>query len=398
MRILFLGSVFATENEEEVLENSKVAVEYSANNFQKKMIEGFKAVAEDFFVLSAPGIASFPNGYRKMRFKGFSVSQNEYEYVNFNNIWGIRNYSRAKHLKRALKPFVAATEKEKLIVVYSAHTPFLQAAAYAKRKDPMIKICLVVPDLPQYMNLSTKQSLLYRLGKKYDISKFNKLLPIVDSFMFLTEEMNKKLNSLDKPYIVVEGIVNEDELSVESNKSAKNEKYIVYAGKLYERFGINNLVRAFERIQEKNYRLILCGAGDSEEFIKAEAQKDKRICFMGQITVDEAKQWVSKADVLVNPRPNNEEYTKYSFPSKNIEYLATGKPVVAYMLDGMSGVYKDLMYVPQDNSIDSLTTVLIRACEIDFIQDKERVLKVKKHLKELNSNNVANKLIELTVN
>ena len=39
MKILFLGSVFATENEEEVLENSKVAVEYSANNFQKKMIE-----------------------------------------------------------------------------------------------------------------------------------------------------------------------------------------------------------------------------------------------------------------------------------------------------------------------------------------------------------------------
>ena len=53
MKVLFLGSVFATENEKEILENSKVAVEYSANNFQKKMIDGFKEVAEDFSILSA---------------------------------------------------------------------------------------------------------------------------------------------------------------------------------------------------------------------------------------------------------------------------------------------------------------------------------------------------------
>lgn len=41
------------------------------------------------------------------------------------------------------------------------------------------------------------------------------------------------------------------------------------------------------------------------------------------------------ADVLVNPRQNDDEYTKYSFPSKNIEYLMTGNAVMAYMLDGI---------------------------------------------------------------
>ncbi|MBE5750969.1 MAG: glycosyltransferase family 4 protein [Clostridiales bacterium] len=363
MKVLFLGSVFATENEKEILENSKVAVEYSANNFQKKMIDGFKEVAEDFFILSAPGIASFPKGYRKMQFKGFSVAQSEYEYVKFNNIWGIRNRSRAKNVKKALRPFIAATDEEKLIVVYSAHTPFLQAATYAKRKDSRIKICLVIPDLPQYMNLSANQSLLYRLGKRYDINKFNKLLPNVDSFMFLTEEMNKKLNKENKPYIVVEGIVGENDFQLETNKEERVGKYIVYTGKLYERFGVNNLVRAFERLQEENYRLILCGAGDSEEFIKKEASKDERIWFKGQVTADEAKQWIKQADVLVNPRPNNEEYTKYSFPSKNIEYLASGKPVVAYMLDGMKQIYRDFLYIPKDGSIYALAQSLLSAIE-----------------------------------
>ena len=53
--------------------------------------------------------------------------------------------------------------------------------------------------------------------------------------------------------------------------------------------------------------------------------------------------------VLVNPRPNNEEYTKYSFPSKDIEYLSSGKPTVAFLLDGMPKCYQDFLYVVDPN-------------------------------------------------
>ena len=397
MKVLFLGCVFAKENETEVIRNSKIAVEFSANNFQKKMIQGFKMVTEDFSVLSAPGIASFPNGYRKMRFKGFSVAQSEYEYVKFNNIWGIRNYSRAKNIKKRLNSFITSNKDEKLIVIYSAHTPFLQAATYAKQKDPRIKICLVVLDLPQYMNLSTKQSWMYRFGKKYDMRKFNKLLPNVDSFMFLTEGMNEKLNKLHKPYIVVEGLVVDEQLSpkrIDIEKIGKNleEKYIVYAGKLHERFGVKNLIYAFEKIKNEDYRLILCGTGDCESFIKAEAVRDKRICFKGQVTAEEAKKWVEKADVLVNPRPNNEEYTKYSFPSKNIEYLASGKPVVAYMLDGMKQIYRDFLYIPSDNSIVALSNCLLTALE----QEQQYTNKsfIDYCNKYLSSKSIAKKIVE----
>ena len=68
------------------------------------------------------------------------------------------------------------------------------------------------------------------------------------------------------------------------------------------------------------------------------------------------------ADVLVNPRPNNEEYTKYSFPSKNIEYLMTGKPVVAYMLDGMPAHYKKFLYEIPTGELN-FTNTIIETCE-----------------------------------
>ena len=64
------------------------------------------------------------------------------------------------------------------------------------------------------------------------------------------------------------------------------------------------------------------------------------------------------SDVLVNPRQNISDYTKYSFPSKIIDYLSCGKPVVAYLLDGMPEIYKSFIFSVSDNSIDSLKSVL----------------------------------------
>ena len=44
MSVLFIGGVFACENEDEIIENTKGYVEFSANIFQKKLIKGFKYI------------------------------------------------------------------------------------------------------------------------------------------------------------------------------------------------------------------------------------------------------------------------------------------------------------------------------------------------------------------
>ena len=100
MKVLFLCGVFASENENEVISHAKGPVEYAANIFQEKMIKGFDAAAVDFKIVSAPFIGSFPNASSIVNFKGFEQSNAKYEYVSFCNIWGIRNFSRAKSLKK----------------------------------------------------------------------------------------------------------------------------------------------------------------------------------------------------------------------------------------------------------------------------------------------------------
>ena len=360
MEVLFLCGIFDEFNTETVVRNAKAPVEFSANIFQQKMVQGFEKSDVDFKVLSAPFIGSFPNASRQIYFNGFETAPDKYSYVSFNNLWGYRNISRASALKKAIKSF-AKKEGEKLIVVYSAHTPFLEAAVYAKSLDKNIKICLVVLDLPQYMNLKTDRSKLYDVAKKYDIKKMHKLMEHVDSYVLLTEQMKEMLPIGDKPYIVREGIVTDSQLERKDYQPTK-EKYIVYTGKMDEKFGVKNLVDAFKYIEEDVY-LVLCGTGDSDEYIKVAADKDSRIIAMGQVTPDVAREWQDKAAVLVNPRMNNEEYTKYSFPSKNIEYLLTGKPVVAYMLDGMPKHYKQYIYRPveTESTEESLAKAVLQA-------------------------------------
>lgn len=391
MKVLFLCGVFDKDSAQFIENNAKRPVEYSANIFQEKLIRGFKENKCNFTVLSAPFCGSYPNASKIFKFKKIKNTTSEYRYVSFNNIWGIRNFSRAAALKRTLKSFIEDSDSDKRIIVYSPHTPFLDAAVYAKKCDPSIKICLIVPDLPQYMNLDAHISLAYRIGKKYDINRFNRLNKEVDSYVLLTEEMKEKIDIHGRPYIVVEGIVDSDMLNrrdamIQNTEKSKDLKYIVYTGKLNERFGVKDLVDAFIELEKTEYRLVLCGKGDLEKYIIEKSKNDSRIMYMGQVTPVEAEEWMYKADVLVNPRKNDEEYTKYSFPSKNIEYLLTGNPVVGYMLDGMPRVYSEFLHTPKNGDLAGA----ILSVASDGHNCNKYVKYVKEHL-------LANKIAEMII-
>jgi glycosyltransferase involved in cell wall biosynthesis len=125
-----------------------------------------------------------------------------------------------------------------------------------------------------------------------------------------------------------------------------------------------NLIDAFQQIKDPNYELRICGVGDSEDAIKAAAQKDERIHFWGKLPREQVLEWQSKATVLVNPRQNNEEFTKYSFPSKTMEYLSSGVPLVAYKLDGIPDEYDSYIFYVKENSLSCLADTIRQVCEM----------------------------------
>lgn len=403
MNILFLGGVFPKILEKHILDKSKGAVFYPANKFQNNIIDGLMDIQNvSLEILSALFIGTYPFEYKELYIKEKSTTYKEcvpHNCVEFCNLWGYRNISRKNALIKKIRNFSYNNVDDKAIIIYSPHTPFLQAAVYAKKIDPSIHICLIVPDLPQFMNLNNKRSFIYKTLKSIDIKAFENNCKYVDSFVLLTEQMKDKLNVANRPYIVVEGIVNSEGALNQSFISKDRIQSIVYTGTLNKKFGVVNLVEAFHRIEKKDIKLEICGRGDSENIIKEYANRDKRIHYYGQVSNDRALKLQQNATILVNPRQNNEEFTKYSFPSKNMEYLLTGKPVIAYKLDGIPNEYDDYFYYVESNTVDSLSNKIIEVLNIPELERIELADKAKKFvLKNKNSSSVGMKIIELIYN
>ncbi|MBC6003811.1 MAG: glycosyltransferase [Paeniclostridium sordellii] len=367
MDITFLGGLFPREIEEEIVANSIGNIDNAANVLQWNFINGLEANNGDpINIINSLYIGSYPKRYKKLYIKTSEFRKNVKSQninVGFINIFGVKQYLRYFSIKKYLKLWANDKKENKVIIAYALTSVFVKALKYIKMVNPNIKTCIIVPDLPEYMNTSDDVSKIYKILKHIEIKSISKNLKYIDNFVLLTEQMSKALNVNN--YIVVEGIAT-DILKQKDDKlkeSKKSEKIILYTGTLNRRYGILNLISAFRLIDNKDYRLILCGYGDSiNEVLEAE-KTDKRIIFKGQIKREDVLQLQNEADVLINPRQNKEEFTKYSFPSKNLEYLSSGTPLIAYKLDGIPTEYDDYIYYIENDSIESLRDKIVEVCE-----------------------------------
>ncbi len=148
-----------------------------------------------------------------------------------------------------------------------------------------------------------------------------RIMAVCGSFVFLTEYMDEKLNPKHRPYIVMEGLC--DSRVTPSVSSRRNNK-IIFAGEIDEQNGVITLVRAFREWDSDEYELYYYGSGEAMDLLKKEAGGDPRIHIMGLILNRELLEIMKDAALLVNPRPIHQDFVKYSFPSKVMEYMNTG--------------------------------------------------------------------------
>ncbi len=363
MNYLFLTKLIPENLKDEVSRNSSNTMQDAANALQFHLYNGLTHnLNKNIKIVNVLPIDSFPQYYKEPFIKKSYFETEKYaENVNlgFCNVKLIKNYSYMNAVKKELVLWCSESEENRFVFMYTLSSPFLQAVKKVKKKYPDLKVCGICADLPSMVSLSSNKSFIKKAYEKYRSNKAYNNLDVVDYFVLLTREMADYMK-IKKPFCVVEGISTKPEKDPEFNFSnAEKKKTILYTGTLHKRFGVIDLVNAFSSIGDENISLVICGIGDSDEEIRKRAEKDKRICFLGKVTREEAMHLQRDATVLVNPRPNNEEFTKYSFPSKNLEYLSSGKPLVAHKLDGIPDEYDELIYYPTGNSQNELKEALV---------------------------------------
>ncbi len=375
MRIAFLGGIFPQENICEILANSHGVVQSAADALQKSILEGLGAYRDDIDIINLPFLGSYPKRYNKL----FTPS-NDFEVTSH---YGRRctikgkneSYCNLSLLKyqfiehTATKSLLAwarhYSKEEKVIIAYSLFSPFLISAIKIRNRFPDTKILCIVPDLPQFMSAGGK-SLLRKMFKDYSTRKTEKFYDKIDGFIILSKYMVEPLRIGAKPYAVVEGIYNSlDEQFTVSPSRTDKEKIVLYAGTLARRYGILRLLTAFTSLADQDIKLIICGEGDAKEDIEKIAANDKRIILKGNIPRKEVLDLISHATVLVNPRTPEGEFTKYSFPSKTMEYLASGTPTILYKLPAMDDEYFRHCIALEDLSIEALTFAISQVLSMD---------------------------------
>lgn len=281
-------------------------------------------------------------------------------YISFFNAFILRQLSYVLGIYLNTSKWISANKGDQIIVCdvlrFSALLGCLFAGKFAK-----CKVIGIVTDLPTYRVSSLKLTGI----KGLIVNSFNHanlfLAKKCDVFVLLTKDMGKIVNPENKPSIIIEGLVDINLATKENSLSKKYEKKVChYAGKLLKIYGIENLVQAFIKADLPDAELHIYGGGSYEDELKDISIKHNNVKFFGFVGNDIIVNEQLKSTLLINPRPTNEEYTKYSFPSKNMEYMVSGTPMLTTKLPGMPKEYESYVYLIEDEGVDGITERLCR--------------------------------------
>jgi glycosyltransferase involved in cell wall biosynthesis len=177
--------------------------------------------------------------------------------------------------------------------------------------------------------------------------------------VLLTQAMNDYIGNVTKPYVILEGhadITMQDKPpSLEKKQPVRT---VFYAGGVSRQYGLKDLTEGFLKADLPNTRLEIYGPGDYVEELQAIAEKDSRVFYGGMLLNTQIVEKEQEATLLVNPRPTHEEFVKYSFPSKTMEYMASGTPVLTTRLPGMPGEYYPYVDFIEEESADGIAAAL----------------------------------------
>lgn len=248
----------------------------------------------------------------------------------------------------------------------------------------------IVTDLPDMFENHHK---LFRAWGNWIISHCT-------DYIVLTQAMNDYINPKGKPYVVLEGQA--DGAMVEKVPSLEKKvtpRVVMYAGGISKIYGAEILVQGFRMANLPNTQLQIFGFGDYVDTLKEIAREDSRVVYGGLLMNAQIVEKEQQATLLVNPRPTAEEFVKYSFPSKTMEYMASGTPVLTTVLPGMPKEYHPYVYLLEEETAQGvarkLTEVLGKTDEELF---RKGQLAREFILKEKNNMTQAGKILRMLEN
>ena len=337
-RIIYVSCILPPEKEKDMITVNPQAISIQAYKYHRLLAEGFVKNGIEVCVIS----------YQKYM-KSINIKNGDHETIN-----GVEYYyivpgkeGKISYLDLFLKVFSHVKrmcKESNTVVLCDVLNLTISYAAYTAAQKTKTDVVGIVTDFPAMSKKQINSKLTWRL-----IGKCTK-------WVLLTEQMYEYLHK-KKPAVIMEGHVDGSMLGIDNSLKEKDRpRRCIYAGGLSKKFGIETLVEAFKMADICDAELHLYGKGDYVESLQTNV--DKRIVYHGIVSNDIVVRDELRATLLINPRPTIESFTKYSFPSKNMEYMASGTPVLTTKLPGMPKEYYDYVYLFDDETVKGMAETL----------------------------------------
>lgn len=373
MNILCLTLLYHPDDVDVTLANSRDGLQNQINSYQWALIDGLTqniGVGESLTIINSLPVGIFPTHYRKLMLPSRKHGEGFRELGGINLPW-FKQRMRAKLAKAEIERWIAASPDNRTILLYTLYLPYMQAVEAVKRRHPDIKASVIVTDLPNNLGISSgRKGLLkqieYRRGERSMA-----LSRRFDGFVLLTAPMADALGVQDRPCMVLEGLVSAEVAAAGAvDLSADTRPAVLYTGTLNRELGIGELLQAFQGWTDA--QLWLCGRGDMEGEIRQAVAECDNIRYFGFVPQPTALALQAKADALINPRTSQGVFTRYSFPSKTLEYMRSGKPVLCCRLEGIPEEYDAYLRYIKPQTADGIREA-VRAVLALPAQEREAI-------------------------
>lgn len=357
-QIVFIGGLLSPNDDNLYIKKSNNTTTFASERYFRPLIEQLQ-INNKVYVVSSPFMGKYPIDTNETDNSCFTNNLNYYYCHNSNKT--IKRLITLKHsLYCSAKKVIIENNISEPIVFVTMPNYFYLSVSLKIVKKFGGKVVLFIPDLPQFSNFTNRSKLILLL-KKIESRIVTNLYKKVNLFVLFSKNMVEFLPKNSK-YIIQETIIRE---GMYYKYDKKRDDYFCYIGTINHSFGLYEFAKRYSLRKDIQTPLILAGGGDAvRDIISLNSPKIK---YVGILNEHELEPLIRKSIAVINPRIPK-EYTKYSFPSKTIEYLKFNGNVVMFPLNGISEEYNKFLTYPKTNTFDSMIDKLIeiKNSRIDF--------------------------------
>lgn len=146
-----------------------------------------------------------------------------------------------------------------------------------------------------------------------------------------------------------------------ASPATPSRRTILYAGARSRAGGVDRLIAAVARLRTPDVHLVMTGQGKGyDPDIARMTVESDRVTDLGMVTEGELERLAFSADVLVNPRPVRSDDSCMNFPSKVLDYMSYGRPIVSTRAPGLGPTFDDLLVFSEGDEPEQLAQTIDR--------------------------------------